>query len=85
MKPLIVVQFAFSAFLIMTSLVMHRQMRFLTTKDLGYNQHQVLIIKTQQLQDETTDKFVENFRSALAPYPSVKSVAGSGVAVTIAF
>lgn len=81
-KPLIIVQFACSAFLIMVSLVMQRQMNFLLTKDLGYDQHQVLIIPTHQNQDESTDRFVENYRRALTDIPSVKSVAGAGVAFT---
>jgi putative ABC transport system permease protein len=81
-KPLLVVQFALSAFLIMSSVVMYQQMKFITTKDLGYNQHQVVSIPIQQAGDSTSSRFVENFRSSLANDPSIKSIAGSSIPFT---
>lgn len=81
-RPLVVLQFALSAFLIMSALVMYRQMEYITSKDLGYNQHQVLIIPTQQPLDERTDHFVDNFRSTADAIPTVTSVAGTSVPFT---
>lgn len=78
-RPLVVLQFALSAFLIMSALVMYRQMEYVTTKDLGYDQHQVLIIPTQQPLDERTDHFVDNFRSSAVAIPTVTSIAGTSV------
>ncbi|HMG92245.1 MAG TPA: ABC transporter permease, partial [Chryseolinea sp.] len=69
-KPLLVIQFALSAFLIMSSVIMYQQMKFITTKDLGYNQHQVLSIPIQQRTDSSSSRFVENFRSSVANDPS---------------
>jgi len=81
-KPLLVIQFALSAFLIMSSVVMYRQMKFITTKDIGYNQHEVLYFPTQQGWDSRSDSFVENFRSACANDPSIISVSGSSIPFT---
>lgn len=87
-KPLMVTQFALSAFLIMSSVVMYQQMKFITTRDLGYDQHQVLFIPihtalAEQSQGlDSKDRFVENFRSAVANDASVKSIAGTSIVFT---
>jgi putative ABC transport system permease protein len=78
-KPLVVIQFALSAFLIMSAVIMYKQMKFITTKDLGYDQHQVLFIPTQQGSGERSNRFVENFRSAVSSDPQVESVAGTSI------
>lgn len=78
-KPLVVVQFALSAFLIMSSLIMYRQMKFVTTKDLGYNQEQILVIPTQAGYGKESNVVVEQFRTRLQQEPSVVSVAGTGL------
>jgi putative ABC transport system permease protein len=65
-KPLLVIQFAFSAFLIMSSLVMYQQMRLITTKDLGYNQHQVVSIPMQSGSASVSNTLLENFRASLS-------------------
>lgn len=81
-KPLLVTQFALSAFLIMSSVIMYQQMKFITTKDLGYNQHQLLSIPTQQGMDAKNIEFVENFRSLVANDPSIKSITGASTPFT---
>jgi putative ABC transport system permease protein len=76
-KPLLVIQFAFSAFLIMSSLVMYQQMRLITTKDLGYNQHQVVSIPMQSGSASVSNTLLENFRASLSQDPHVLSIAGT--------
>jgi putative ABC transport system permease protein len=76
-KPLVVLQFALSAFLIISSVIMYRQMKFVTTKDLGYDQSQVIVIPTQAGWNEESDKAVERFRSRMQPEPFIVSVAGT--------
>ena len=76
-KPLVVLQFALSAFLIICSIMMYRQMRFITTKDLGYNKDQVLIIPTQAGWNEETDRVIEQFRTRSQQEPLIVSVAGT--------
>lgn len=76
-KPLVVFQFVLSSFLIISSVVMYRQMHFITIKDLGYNQHQIIVIPTQAGWREDGNKVVEQFRQQTAGNPSVVSVAGT--------
>jgi putative ABC transport system permease protein len=76
-KPLVVLQFALSAFLIISSVIMYRQMRYVTTKDLGYNKDQVLVIPTQYGWNEESDKLVARFRARMQQEPTVISVGGT--------
>ena len=62
---------------------MYQQMKFITTKDLGYNQHQVVSIPTQlEMMDAKNEGFVANFRSLLANDPAIKSIAGASMPFT---
>ncbi|HMJ71396.1 MAG TPA: ABC transporter permease [Cyclobacteriaceae bacterium] len=81
-KPLVVLQFAISAFLIMSSIVMYQQMEFITSKDLGYNQHEVLYFPTQERSGQKSDRLVEMFRAKLENDPSIVSIAGSSIPFT---
>lgn len=76
-KPLVVLQFALSAFLIISSVIMYRQMQYITTKDLGYNDDQVLSIPTQTGFNEEGNKLVNRFRNRTELEPAVVSVAGT--------
>jgi len=78
-KPLVVLQFALSAFLIMSSLIMYRQMKFVTTKDLGYNKEQVLVIPTQAGYNSQSNKEVERFRARLQQEPYIVNVGGTSL------
>ena len=77
-KPLVVIQFGLSAFLIMSSVIMYRQMRFITTKDLGYHQQQVVVIPTQTGYNKEANRVVERLRVRLQQESSIISVAGTG-------
>jgi putative ABC transport system permease protein len=76
-RPLVIVQFALSAFLIISSVIMYRQMRFVTTKNLGYDKEQVVVIPTQTGWNREADKTVERFRTRVQQVPSIVSVSGS--------
>lgn len=76
-KPLVVLQFALSSFLIISSVIMYRQMQYVTTKDLGYSQDQIVVIPTQKGWNAESDRTVEQFRSRLAQEPDIVSVAGT--------
>jgi len=65
--------------LIMSSVIMYRQMKFITTKDLGYNKEQVLVVPTQTGYNNEANKTVERFRARLQQEPTVVSVAGTGL------
>lgn len=75
-RPLVILQFALSAFLIISSMIMYRQMRFIATKDLGFSQEQVIVIPTQSGWNAESDKTVARFRNKLQQQKRVISVAG---------
>jgi putative ABC transport system permease protein len=76
-RPLVVLQFALSAFLIISSVIMYRQMRFVTTKDLGYNEKQIVVVPTQTGWNAEADRTVQRFRARAQQEPSILSVAGT--------
>lgn len=76
-KPLVVLQFALSSFLIVSSVIMYRQMNFIATKDLGYNQHQVIVLPTQKGWSPESDQTVQQVRTRLSQEPSILSVSGT--------
>tara|TARA_R110001606_G_scaffold186251_1_gene333741 strand:+ start:17717 stop:20377 length:2661 start_codon:yes stop_codon:yes gene_type:complete len=78
LRPLVVLQFVLSSFLMISSVVMYRQMDFITSKDLGFNQEQVVVIPTHgSWNDNESNKILERFRQAATQHPEVLSVAGS--------
>ncbi|GHN02445.1 ABC transporter permease [Cytophagales bacterium WSM2-2] len=77
-KPLVALQFFFSASLIICSVIMYRQMKFVATKDLGYNKDQTLVIPTQTGWNEKANKAVERFRTRAQGESGIVSVAGAG-------
>lgn len=76
-RPLVVFQFSLSAFMMISSVIMYRQMEFITTKDLGYDKEHVLVIPTQAGQTAKSDKLIEQFRNRLITEPAVVSVSGT--------
>lgn len=75
-KPLVVFQFFLSASMIICSVVMYRQMMYITTKDLGFDKEQVIVIPMQVGWSEKADQSYEQFRNSLKEKPFVTSVAG---------
>lgn len=76
-KPLVVFQFFLSATMIICSVIMYRQMMYITTKDLGFKKEQVVVIPTQLGWVPETNKVVEQFRNAVKSNPSVINVSGT--------
>ena len=69
---LIIFQFVLSIFLIITTLMMGKQLAFLRTKPLGYQSEHVIAISTNRLRGES--KTLPNvFRDALLSHPAVIS------------
>lgn len=78
-KPLVVLQFALSAFLIISSVIMYRQMNYITTKDLGYSKEQIMVIPTHAGWNMESDKAVQRFRDRVQQEPLIESVAGTSI------
>jgi putative ABC transport system permease protein len=76
-KPLVVFQFFLSACLIICSVVMMRQMNFIATKELGYNQEQLITLETQTGWNEKANETVQQLRNHLSDNPAILGVAGT--------
>lgn len=76
-KPLVVVQFALSAFLIISSVIMYRQLNYITTKDLGYSKEQIMVIPTHTGWNIEANRTVQRFRERAQQEPLIESVAGT--------
>ncbi len=76
-KPLVVLQFALSAFLIISSIIMYKQMKFIAAKELGYDQSQIIVVPTQTGWNSEAEKTVARFRVRARQEPSITSIAGT--------
>ncbi len=72
-KALVVVQFALSALLIVSTIIVYRQTKYLNDKDLGFNKEQIVYF---QVRDSLTanPKILETFKSELKRSSNVLSV-----------
>jgi putative ABC transport system permease protein len=71
---LVVLQFAIAAFLIIATITMYRQFNHLTGMNLGYNDKNLLMLRTDRM---PTDK-LNTFKSELFKEPSILSIAARG-------
>ena len=76
-KPLVLIQFTLSSVLIISAFVMFRQMEYITTKDLGFNKEQVLVVPTNLPYGDEMDQAVIRMRSTLASNPNISEVSGT--------
>jgi putative ABC transport system permease protein len=76
-KPLVIFQFFLSACLIICSVIMMRQMKFITTKELGFNREQLITVGTQTGWNEKATQTIEQFRNHLSGNRGVIGVAGT--------
>jgi putative ABC transport system permease protein len=73
-KTLVTTQFALSVLLIIATIVVNKQMHFLSTKDLGFNKDQVVVLRLTNTGLEEKSK---ELMSALQQNPNIVSVSSS--------
>ncbi len=69
-QPLVVFQFVMCVFFISMSATMHKQFRFISEKDLGYDSESVLVMKG-------TSELTSKLRAALTSSPYINAVSGA--------
>ena len=69
-QALVVVQFALSALLIVSAIIVYKQTKYLNNKDLGFNKEQIVYF---QVRDEV-EKNLETFKSEMKRSPNIISV-----------
>lgn len=72
-KVLVSFQFAISVFLVIATLIVYRQIGYMTTQKLGFNASQTMVIKA----GDVLQKDGPYFKSRLLENPNIVSVAGS--------
>jgi len=81
-KVLVVLQYSLTLFLIVSSLVMQRQMTYVSEKDLGYNQDQVVVVPTRMGWSDEGEKLYQNIKGKLASNPDVREVSATSLNFT---
>ena len=81
-KGLLVVQYSLSIFLIISSVIMFRQLDYVSAKDLGYNEEQILFVDTHHGWSAEGTALMELYRNELNGAPGVVSVSGMAPSFT---
>jgi putative ABC transport system permease protein len=84
-RPLVVLQFSMSAFLIVSSVIMYRQMKFVGTKDLGYDKDAVVVVPMQSGWSVKADIAYAQLRNELTQWPEIANVAGTSISFNDGF
>lgn len=74
-QGLVVVQYTLSVLFIIATLVMYEQLRFIDSKDLGFDSDAVLAIRAYS-RDQESIQVLDRFRTALQAHPQVLQVSG---------
>jgi putative ABC transport system permease protein len=72
-RVLVVFQFAVSILLIVCTMVMYRQIKFMLNKDVGFNKEQLIVIN----RTEALGKRMKSFKEAVKGIPGVINIASS--------
>jgi putative ABC transport system permease protein len=76
-RVLVVMQYTLSVFLIICSVIMYKQLSYISQKDLGYSSEQVIAIDAYAYGTDKGGKYVELLRNELQQNPAVALVAGA--------
>jgi putative ABC transport system permease protein len=81
-RTLVVFQFGLSIFLIIATLVLSAQLKFLLTKNLGYNTDHVAVIPMYAGAQDNGEKLVARFKNRLGGQPGIVNISGTSGAFT---
>ncbi len=70
---LVILQFALSIFLIVSTMILGRQINFMVTQDLGYNKDNTIIVKNINASENIYDRL----KNRLSNTPGIKGIAGA--------
>ncbi len=76
-RSLVVFQFSLSIFLIISTLVMTKQIQYLSSYNPGFDKEGVLVINSQEGDFEKSEAFLRMFRNRVSGYSGIKSISGS--------
>ncbi len=76
-KLLIIFQFSISIFLLITTLIMGKQITHMRFHDLGFERDSMLLINSYESDPDRSDDLVKLFKSRISTQPSVLNVSGT--------
>ena len=80
-RALVVVQFALSVFLIISTIIMGRQIHFMLTADPGFDKAGVVVVRIQEPEAEASNTTLKLFRERLSHQPNIVSISGTAAAI----
>ena len=75
-KMLVILQFSLSVFLLVASMVMTRQIRFMKNYDLGFDKDGILIVDLQERDTVKSQELLKLFKENIQTHTSVMGVSG---------
>jgi putative ABC transport system permease protein len=76
-RILVMIQFGLSIFFIIVMVTMTEQLHFIKSKNLGFRPEQVVVVKTDNLDDKERTHLLSVFRRELVQYKSILNVSAS--------
>ncbi len=80
---LVIVQFACSVLLIISTLIIGNQIDYMINTDLGYEKDNVVIVRTLLNSNDANEKFYTNFTERIKQYPGIVNVTGASSALSL--
>ncbi len=80
-RVLVVVQFALSVFLIISTIIMGRQIHFMLTADPGFDKEGVVVVRTQEPEAKASNTTLKLFRERLSQQSNIVSISGTTAAI----
>ena len=74
-RPLLIFQFSVSIFLIVSTLTMGKQIRFINTTDLGFDKEGIIMVATQERGPES-GRVIDYFRDLAPEHSEIVSISG---------
>ena len=76
-RVLVVVQYSLCLFLVTSALIMYRQMQYISSQELGYDQEQVLVLRNYESDTALTRKLLRQLKQFATENPAIQSVSGA--------
>ncbi|MCU0354570.1 MAG: FtsX-like permease family protein, partial [Cytophagales bacterium] len=76
-NALVFVQYSLCLFLLTCAVVMQQQMKYIASKDLGYDKEQVLVLNNYTTNSEKTVTLLQRFKDIAARNPAIAGVSGT--------
>ncbi|MEZ5039430.1 MAG: ABC transporter permease [Saprospiraceae bacterium] len=81
-KIAVVLQYSLAVFLIVSSLTMFQQMRFLNQKDLGYEKDQLIVLQSHTGWDDEGERLMNQLKQELGGHALIKNISGTSASFT---